>query len=352
MPVDHSQAQPSCRSLVVYELEERLRSVQAENKLLGHLVKDFQTDRDSHAQGLLAAQKAQDAAGHAAAQAKQKADDLQHQLASAYQEQQRLKTSCKTQGALLEKSRAMHDEMADVLLSMKQECEEKGSKMAAATKRIALLKDKLRQAERHLADAQQQNRCLEEQARSDACSHQQAAASWQAESKHTRAALAHAQQQAQDACATHESSAAASGEAYDRLQVRQQALQTSLAHHSLHTQAHQDALHQQLHSLECDLTAVKQERDAAVTGLKALQTCDEKIRCSLHVGLSQVGDVRQQLIEAHRRCSEQQATIVQLHAHLLSSQQHLQVCRLHPNRLAGVVTSVEVVQTCQGGMYA
>lgn len=85
-----------------------------------------------------------------------------------------------------------------------------------------------------------------------------------------------------------ESSAAASGEAYDRLQVRQQALQTSLAHHSLHTQAHQDALHQQLHSLECDLTAVKQERDAAVTGLKALQTCDEKIRCSLHVGLSQV----------------------------------------------------------------
>ncbi|KAL3145443.1 hypothetical protein ABBQ38_001685 [Trebouxia sp. C0009 RCD-2024] len=277
------------------------------------------TDRDSHAQGLLAAQKAQDAAGHAAAQAKQKADDLQHQLASAYQEQQRLKTSCKTQGALLEKSRAMHDEMADVLLSMKQECEEKGSKMAAATKRIALLKDKLRQAERHLADAQQQNRCLEEQARY---------------------------------IPSHESSAAASGEAYDRLQVRQQALQTSLAHHSLHTQAHQDALHQQLHSLECDLTAVKQERDAAVTGLKALQTCDEKIRCSLHVGLSQVGDVRQQLIEAHRRCSEQQATIVQLHAHLLSSQQHLQVCRLHPNRLAGVVTSVEVVQTCQGGMYA
>ncbi|KAL3145052.1 hypothetical protein ABBQ32_003541 [Trebouxia sp. C0010 RCD-2024] len=196
--------------------------------------------------------------------------------------------------------------------------------MAAATKRIALLKDKLRQAERHLADAHQQNRCLEEQTRSDACSHQQAAASWQAKSERMRAALDHAQQQVQDACANHESSAAASGEAYDRLQVRQQALQASLAHHSLHAQAHQDALHQQLHSLESDLTAVKQERDAAVTGLKALQTCEEKSRCSLHVGLSQVGDVRQQLIEAQRQCSEQQGTIVQLHVHLLSSQKHLQ----------------------------
>ena len=42
--------------------------------------------------------------------------------------------------------------------------------------------------------------------------------------------------------------------------------------------------------------------------------------------LVQVGDVRQQLIEAHQRCSEQQATIVQLHAELLASRQHLQVC--------------------------
>lgn len=324
MPGNHSQVQHSRRPFIVQELEERLRSVQAENKLLGHLVKDFQADRDSQAQSLLAAQHAQDVAGHAAAQAKQKADDLQRQLASAQQEQLRLKTSFKAQSVLLEKSRAMQDEMADVLLSLEQECEEKGSKVAAAAKRIALLKDKLRQAERHLADACQQNRCLEEEARSQACSHQQAAASCQAESERMRSALAHTNQQLQEARATHESGAAASGEAYHRLQERQQALQASLAHHSLCSHAHQDKLHLQLHSLQSDLTAVKQERDAALTGLKALQMCDEKSRCTLHVGLSQVGDVRQQLIEAHRRCSEQQGTIVQLHAQLLSSHQHLQ----------------------------
>lgn len=122
-------------------------------------IRVLQADRDSQARSLLAAQHAQDVAGHAAAQAKQKADDLQRQLASAQQEQLRLvctaheylldcpprvllwhvwhstdlnmlsccyhegdvcrlKTSFKAQSVLLEKSRAMQDEMADVLLSL------------------------------------------------------------------------------------------------------------------------------------------------------------------------------------------------------------------------------------------
>ena len=38
----------------------------------------------------------------------------------------------------------------------------------------------------------------------------------------------------------------------------------------------------------------------------------------------QIGEVRQQVVEAHRRCSDQQATIVQLHQRLLDSQQDLQ----------------------------
>ena len=53
------------------------------------------------------------------------------------------------------------------------------------------------------------------------------------------------------------------------------------------------------------------------------------------MGPAQVGDVRQQLIEAHQRCSEQQATIVQLHAQLLSSHQHRQVCCPTPTCLLG-----------------
>jgi hypothetical protein len=38
----------------------------------------------------------------------------------------------------------------------------------------------------------------------------------------------------------------------------------------------------------------------------------------------QIGEVRQQVVEAHRRCSDQQATNVQLHQRLLDSQQDLQ----------------------------
>ncbi len=38
----------------------------------------------------------------------------------------------------------------------------------------------------------------------------------------------------------------------------------------------------------------------------------------------QIGEVRQQVVEAHRRCTDQQATIVQLHQRLLDSQQNLQ----------------------------
>ena len=89
-------------------------------------------------------------------------------------------------------------------------------------------------------------------------------------------------------CWYAEASAAASNEAYHSLQVRQQALQDSLAEQSLQSIACQSSLNQQLHSLQSQVTAVKQERDAAMTGVKALQMCHEKSRCSLHVGLSQV----------------------------------------------------------------
>lgn len=49
----------------------------------------LQVEKDSAAHTVLAAQQGQDAAEHAAAQDKQKARDLQQQLASAHQEQQR-----------------------------------------------------------------------------------------------------------------------------------------------------------------------------------------------------------------------------------------------------------------------
>ena len=38
----------------------------------------------------------------------------------------------------------------------------------------------------------------------------------------------------------------------------------------------------------------------------------------------QIGELRQRVVEAHRRCTDQQATIVQLHQRLLDSQQNLQ----------------------------
>ena len=85
-----------------------------------------------------------------------------------------------------------------------------------------------------------------------------------------------------------EADAASSGEAYHSLQARQQALQASLAEHSLQSSASQHSMQQQTERLQAELTAVKQERDAAVMGLKALQMCEDKSKCSLHVGLSQV----------------------------------------------------------------
>lgn len=85
-----------------------------------------------------------------------------------------------------------------------------------------------------------------------------------------------------------ESDAAASGEAYQSLQARQQALQSSLAEHSVQSNASQNSLAQQVQSVQTELQAVKQERDMAMAGLKALHMCDERRKCSLHVGLSQV----------------------------------------------------------------
>ena len=85
-----------------------------------------------------------------------------------------------------------------------------------------------------------------------------------------------------------ESDAAASGEAYHSLQARQQALQSSLAEHTVCSNASQHSLQQQVQSLQSELQAVRQERDVALAGLKALQMCDERKKCSLHVGLSQV----------------------------------------------------------------
>lgn len=84
-----------------------------------------------------------------------------------------------------------------------------------------------------------------------------------------------------------ESDATASGEAYHSLQARQQALQSSLAQHTVCSNASQHSLQQQVQSLQSQVQAVRQERDVALAGLKA-QMCDEKRKCSLHVGLSQV----------------------------------------------------------------
>ncbi len=85
-----------------------------------------------------------------------------------------------------------------------------------------------------------------------------------------------------------ESDATASGEAYHSLQARQQALQSSLAEHTVCSNASQHSLQQQVQSLQSEVQAVRQERDVALAGLKALQICDEKKKCSLHVRLSQV----------------------------------------------------------------
>lgn len=88
-----------------------------------------------------------------------------------------------------------------------------------------------------------------------------------------------------------------------------------------------------------------------MAGLKALQMCDERKKCSLHVGLSQIGEVRQQVVEAHRRCSDQQATIVQLHQRLLDSQQDLQAkeaqmqeLRMHARRQQHPTQGFQVAQ--------
>ncbi|DBA93485.1 TPA: hypothetical protein ACH3X3_013584 [Trebouxia sp. C0006] len=321
---NHPLTEQRCRLDVILELEDRVRSVQAENQLLGRLVQDFQAEKEKHLQNLSAATEAQQQAEHSAAQDKQSADDLQHQLAAAQQEQQRLRSSHKAQASALEKSRSMQDDMADVLLSLKQESEDRGRKLLTATKRVTNLKDKLKHTERHLADAQQQRSCLEEEARSEACTHQQAMSSWKGENERLRGNLNSMQQQLQEALSTHESDAAASGEAYHSLQARQQALQSSLAQHTVCSNASQHTLQQQVQSLQSQAQAVRQERDVALAGLKALQMCDEKRKCGLHVGLSQIGEVRQQVVEAHRRCTDQQATIVQLHQRLLDSQQNLQ----------------------------
>ncbi|DBA86560.1 TPA: hypothetical protein ACH3X1_005040 [Trebouxia sp. C0004] len=320
----HPLTEQHRRADVILELEDRVRSVQAENQLLGRLVQDFQAEKEKHLQNLSAATEAQQQAEHSAAHDKQRADDLQHQLAAAQQEQQRLRSSHKAQASALEKSRSMQDDMADVLLSLKQESEDRGCKLLTATKRISNLKDKLKHTERHLADAHQQRSCLEQEARSEVCSHQQAMSSWKGENERLRERLSSMQQHLQEALSTHESDATASGEAYHSLQVRLQALQSSLAEHTVCSNVSQHSLQQQVQSLQSEVQAVRQERDVALAGLEALQMCDEKKKCSLHVGLSQIGEVRQQVVEAHRRCSDQQATIVQLHQRLLHSQQDLQ----------------------------
>lgn len=86
-----------------------------------------------------------------------------------------------------------------------------------------------------------------------------------------------------------EANTAVNADAYHGLQARQQALQSSLAEQSVQSSVSQYSLEQQVQSLQLDLKAVRQERDAAVSGMKALQICEERKKCSLHVGLSQVG---------------------------------------------------------------
>ena len=85
-----------------------------------------------------------------------------------------------------------------------------------------------------------------------------------------------------------EVSDAAGAEAYHSLQTRQQALQTSIAEQLMQSTASQHSLEQQVQSLQSELSAAQQERDAAMAGMKALQLCDETKKCNLHVGLSQV----------------------------------------------------------------
>ncbi|KAA6427400.1 MAG: hypothetical protein FRX49_02064 [Trebouxia sp. A1-2] len=125
--------------------------------------------------------------------------------------------------------------------------------------------------------------------------------SWKGENEHLRDKLSSMQQQLQEAVSTRESDAAASGEAYHSLQARQQALQSSLAKHTVCSNASQHSLQQQLQSLQSEVQAVRQERDVALAGLKALQTCDEQKKCSLHVGLSQAKEAQMQEWHAKRR---------------------------------------------------
>lgn len=121
----------------------------------------LQAEKEKHLQTLSAATEAQQQAEHSAAQDKQRADVLQHQLAAAQQKQQRslllrmhqswirsaccrlaqwltcqilkfvaealrmmcrLRSSHKAQASALEKSRSVQDDMADVLLSLKVCC--------------------------------------------------------------------------------------------------------------------------------------------------------------------------------------------------------------------------------------
>ena len=83
-----------------------------------------------------------------------------------------------------------------------------------------------------------------------------------------------------------------------------------------------------LHSHKLTLEAASTQLKHCLILEACTKSADGLCLClSLHqLVCVQVGDVRQQLVEAHRRCSEQQGTIVQLHAQLLASRQHLQVC--------------------------
>ena len=86
-----------------------------------------------------------------------------------------------------------------------------------------------------------------------------------------------------------ETTDAASAVAYQSLQARQQALQTSMIEQLAHSNTSEDSLTQQVQSLQSELAAAHSERDAAMAGMKALQEYDEAKKCNLHVGLSQVG---------------------------------------------------------------
>ena len=101
-------------------------------------------------------------------------------------------------------------------------------------------------------------------------------------------------------CVIAEVSDAAGAEAYHSLQARQQALQRSSAEQLVQSTACQHSLEQQVQSLQSELTAAQRERDAAMAGMKALQTCDETKKCNLHIGLSQVSlsDIRSVLADA------------------------------------------------------